>query len=539
MPPGASAAQDACGAEPAPEPGQQVAAPRLHQRQEPEDDACHQPQRRRGARRAHVECDPGQPRNAGRRHGDHQVHRPGRQREAGGGRKQRQQQALGHELPAQAPDPGAERLPHGNLAHPRRRPHQDEIGHVGARDQQHESHGDRQDRERCAHGTEHHVRERLQEHAARIVLGIRALQLPGDIRQLRARGREGRPRREPADHEDGMRRPRQGIRIRSERHPHVDVGSRTLVGEGARVRGRGENLQHSQIGVVRHDPDDRRGRLVEEQHAADYLRVAAEALGPQRLADQGDGSAAGARLLACERPPEERLDAEHRQQPGGNRQRRPPNRRPPLGRSRDLRSHERAERVHLAAALPKVEEVRDGRRLPDGAAVAIGLPHHDEAVHRLERHGSQQHPVDDAEHGGGAADSECQHQDGNDGERSLPHQEAHGEPEVVPDLLQPRAPHVPAQLLDLIEASELEAHAPARLAGGHPGADVVRHLSLDVVAELGIELALQPLGVPAAPPPAHRTPPPSVARIRPTASARRIHRAVRSCNRARPPAVSR
>ena len=303
-----------------------------------------------------------------------------------------------------------------------------------------------------------------------------------------------------------MRGPRQGIRVRSERHPHVDVGSRALVGEGTSVGGRRENLQHSQIGVVRNDPHDRRGRLVEQQHAADYLRVAAEALGPQRLADHGDGSAAGASLVTRERPPEERLDAEQRQQPGRNRQRRPPNRRPPLGRSRNLRAHECAERVHLAAALPKVEEVRDGRGLPDGTAVAIGLPHHDEAVHRLEGHGFQQHPVDDAEHGGGGADPEGQHQDRDEGERPLPHQQAHGEAEVVPDLLQPRAPHVTAQLLDLLEASELEAHAPARLARGHPGADMVHHLSLDVVAELGVQLPLQPLGVPPAPPPAHRPP---------------------------------
>ena len=325
-----------------------------------------------------------------------------------------------------------------------------------------------------------------------------------------------------------------------ERHPHVDVGSRPLVGEGTGIGGRGEDLQHSQIRVVRDDSHDRRGHLVEQQRAADHLRVAAEALGPQRLADHGDAGASGTRLIPCERPPEDRLDAKQRQQPRGHRQRRPPNRRTPLGRGGDLRAHERAERVHLTAALLEVEEVRDGRRFTDGAAVAIRLPHHDQAVHRLERHGSQQHAVDNAEHGRRGADPERQHQDGDDRERSLPHEKPDGEPQVVPDLLQPpRAPHVTAQLLDLIQSSELQARAPARLAGGHPGADMVRHLPLDVVAELRIQLALRPLGVPAASPPAHRTPPPSVARIRPTTSARRVHRAVRSCNRARPLDVSR
>ena len=48
---------------------------------------------------------------------------------------------------------GAERGAHGELALPRRRPRQQQVGDVGARDQQHEGHGAGQDEERRTHVT--------------------------------------------------------------------------------------------------------------------------------------------------------------------------------------------------------------------------------------------------------------------------------------------------------------------------------------------------------------------------------------------------
>ncbi len=112
-------------------------------------------------------------------------------------------------------------------------------------------------------------------------------------------------------------------------------------------------------------------------------------------------------------------------------------------------------------------------------------------------------------------------------------------PQVLPRLVDPPCPaHVAAQLLDLVEAPELEARAPARFGLRHAGPDMVGHLPFDVVAQLAVQLSLEPVTA-AQPPPAHRAPPPAAPRIRPTASARRSQLSVCSCNRARPLGVSR
>ena len=54
---------------------------------------------------------------------------------AGGG----EQQALDQQLPHDAPARGAHRVAHGDLARPCRRARQQQVGDVGARDQQHEA----------------------------------------------------------------------------------------------------------------------------------------------------------------------------------------------------------------------------------------------------------------------------------------------------------------------------------------------------------------------------------------------------------------
>ena len=156
-------------------------------------------------------------------------------------------------------------------------------------------------------------------------------------------------------------------------------------------------------------------------------------------------------------------------------------------------------------------------------------------------HDRVQHP----EHRGAGADADGQR---NRGEHrntratvlELPPQ---GVPQVAPEILQPpRAAGVPAQLLHLVEAAELEARPTARFPRGHAGPDVVGHLPLDVVAQLGVELGFRPLAMPQPPEhssPAHRAPPPAVPRISPTASASRAQLSASACNCARPLAVSR
>ena len=169
------------------------------------------------------------------------------------------------------------------------------------------------------------------------------------------------------------------------------------------------------------------------------------------------------------------------------------------------------------------------------------LPPDDEAVLLRKRQGLQHDGIQHAEHRGAGADAQGQRGDGEHGDARAAARElslqrvAQVASEVVDP---PRSAGVSAQLLDLVEAAEVESGAPARLPFGHPGPDMLGHLPLDVVAQLAVELALEPVPAPQPPPPAHRAPP-AVPRISPTASARRAQLSVCSCSRARPCGVSR
>ena len=84
------------------------------------------------------------------RGGPQRVDRPARDEEAqepaGGG----DEGALRQEQGGQAGPPGAERRADGHLALPRRRAHEDEVGHVREGDQHHQSNHGEQDEERAA-----------------------------------------------------------------------------------------------------------------------------------------------------------------------------------------------------------------------------------------------------------------------------------------------------------------------------------------------------------------------------------------------------
>ena len=67
--------------------------------------------------------------------------RPPRHHDPARPRHQREDEALGHELPHQHAAPGADAQPHGHLAPPILRPRQEQVGDVDARDeQQHQDH---------------------------------------------------------------------------------------------------------------------------------------------------------------------------------------------------------------------------------------------------------------------------------------------------------------------------------------------------------------------------------------------------------------
>ena len=90
------------------------------------------------------------------------IDRAGRQR-PGRPADERQQQAFGHELPDDAPPVRAERRPDRQLTRPHRGPRQQQVGDVGAADQQHEADDAEEEERRPAQlGADHGVVQRLE-----------------------------------------------------------------------------------------------------------------------------------------------------------------------------------------------------------------------------------------------------------------------------------------------------------------------------------------------------------------------------------------
>ena len=101
-----------------------------------------------------------------------------------------------------------------------------------------------------------------------------------------------------------------------------------------------------------------------------------------------------------------------------------------------------------------------------------------------------------------------------------------------------RATDVAARLFDLVEAAGRQPHLAAHVGFRLSGADAVRDLALDVVAQLRVELALERAALEHAAPEGHRDPP-AVLRIRSIASVNRSQLAASSFSCFRPLGVRR
>ena len=86
------------------------------------------------------------------------------QRHSDGGSDQRQHDALGQHLPNQAAAAGAERGADANLPLSRRRPHQQEICHVRARDEEHQHDRPHEHHERRPDVSDMFLEQRVDEH---------------------------------------------------------------------------------------------------------------------------------------------------------------------------------------------------------------------------------------------------------------------------------------------------------------------------------------------------------------------------------------
>ena len=139
----------------------QVHARRAQGRHEAEHSAA----RDRGepGEREDREIDPGlpDPGDPGRRQREQGLDRGIRQYDPDHARRGRQHEALGQELTHDAPPPRPQRGPYGQLLRPARRASQEEVTHVGARDEQDEPDGAQEQPQLHLHVAHHHRLESL------------------------------------------------------------------------------------------------------------------------------------------------------------------------------------------------------------------------------------------------------------------------------------------------------------------------------------------------------------------------------------------
>ena len=225
------------------------------------------------------------------------VEAPGREGNAERAAGERQEGALGEELPHHAPAAGAERDADGDLALPRGGAREHEVADVGSGDQEHERDRAPEDEQR---------RFRVLDLMLLEQLDVDGVVLVGVGIQLAETARHGVERF--LDLRDGHSRPHPGeaveagmaaallVAIGEQRERHEEVGA----GEEAEVLG-----QRADHGVAVAAQLDR---------LADDVRVAAESAFPKAVHEDHGAGRAWLVVVRAVQPAEDRLDAEFRQE---------------------------------------------------------------------------------------------------------------------------------------------------------------------------------------------------------------------------------
>jgi hypothetical protein len=289
---------------------------------------------------------------------------------------------------------GAERGAHRDLARARGRAHQQQVGDVGAGDQQHEPDRAHEDQQRRLHVADDLVahRRQLDRQPRAVGLGVLRLQPPVHGRQHAARAVQRHPRLEPSDHRQEL---------------------------GATAEGRVGALRHQQVGGARQhqpgrrDADHRARDAVERDRPADDRRVATEAPLPEGVAEHDDARHAAALLVGREAAAEHRRRAEHAQVVGRHRRAARA-----LGRTvaGDVvrRVAVRGQLAGAGEAVAPVEEV--GQRRAAVPEVRIRRERHHQPVRLAIRQAAQQDRVDDPEDRRVDADPDREHEDDDERE---------------------------------------------------------------------------------------------------------------------------
>ena len=180
------------------------------------------------------------------------------------------------------------------LAPPRDRARQQQVGDVGARNQQHEPDGGEQDEKGRPHVAAQGVAHRRDRNGAGLVIGwMLPAQLLADAVHLGRRAVDGDARLQLGQ---GVNGPAAAAAIRlivADRHP--DLGGRVEEPLGV------ERLERSG-----HDAEDAERPVLQRDGAAHDRRIGAEAAAPQAIAEQRDAPAVLAIVLRREAAAESR-----------------------------------------------------------------------------------------------------------------------------------------------------------------------------------------------------------------------------------------
>ena len=406
------------------ERGVEIDARRAQRRREAEEDAGANRDGKGEDEHRGVEPNRFEPRDVARVDRPDDLQRDLGDRQAGGAAENAEQHALGQQLADEAFPARAERRPDGDLFLPAGGAGEQQIGDVGARDQQDERHGAEHDEHRDAEVADDGLDERDDVDRERAVAFVFLPDPRRDPRhvvpRLRHRHAWLQPRHQVVVF---VSAPRDGVGAERQRQEHVHLTD-------ARDR-RHDLVVQEEVGPQ--DAGDLElvlrvaaasAEAVERDAGTDHIRVGAEGALPEAVAQDDDRRLAGRVFIRPQQPSVERLRAEQVEQAGGRQN--------PFDPLRVLAGQQRAgaalrnrhllERSVFGADVDELPRRRPVLRDVDAWR---SQPQHREPVRVGIRQRLEQQRVDDAEDGGVGADA--------DGERDDDHQRQRGRAPQRPD----------------------------------------------------------------------------------------------------------
>jgi len=398
----------------------------------------------------------------------------GKEKSRGSG-KEGEEKALGEHLLEDAGAGGAKSEAHGEFAAAARGAREQEIGDVGAGDEEHEADGADEHEQSGANVASELIAE-SDGVGADFGVGVRVLlfELFGDDGEIGVGGGEG----------DAEFEARDDLKI------VVAAVGQFLLGEADRNPDFGFTV--GELEAAGHHADDRGFFVVEPNLPADNLRITGKTAKPEAVAENDDRSGAGHVVFGKEVAAESGRDAENGEEVGGD------------GATAKL------FRVALAGESDGGSEGRSGHvgedliaRAPLGEVAGSGsiageanggsvFPDDDETVGVAIRKRAKENGVGDAEDGGVGGDADGEDRDGEESEGRTFTEHAGAEANVLKQVFEEvGAAGVARGFGEFGDATEIAESGAAGFGGGHAGGDVFSDLAIEVetefVGKLGVK----------------------------------------------------